>query len=112
MEAGRLDRRLQFQRRQDKENGAGGFVDEWVAQFECAAGRKWLRGGETVIAARLESRQPVILTIRNSAATRQINNDWRAVDLRDGRIYNIRENPKESDDRATLEFLAESGVVT
>lgn len=112
MQAGKLDRRLQFQRREEVDDGAGNTVADWVAQFECAANRKWLRGGESVLAARLESRQPVILTIRNSTSARQIGNDWRAVDLRDDRVFNVREIPKESDDCATLEMLAEAGVST
>lgn len=110
MAAGRLDRRLRFEERQEVSNGAGGFRGEWVHQFTVAAGRKWLRGGEAVIGARLEGRQPAILTIRSSLQARGIGHDWRAVDERDGRVFNLRESPKESDDRAYLEMLAESGV--
>jgi len=109
MGAGRLDRRFAFFRRVEQTDGAGNTVSDWVLQFSQAGNRKVLRGGEGVMAARLESRQPVILTIRASVQARLIGNDWRAVD-RDGTIYNIRENPKESDDRGMLEFLAESGV--
>ena len=109
--AGRLDRRLSFERRTEVDDGYGNTVaGDWTPQFTTAANRKWLRGGEAVMAARLESRQPVILTIRNSVAARHVGSDWRAVDARSGEIYNIRENPKESDDRMYLEMLAESGV--
>lgn len=109
--AGKLDRRLSFYARVEQSDGAGNTAAPfWVFQFEVAAGRAFLKGGESVLAARLESRQPVVLTIRNSTQARQITNDWRAVDTRDGRNYNIRENPKETDDRAYLEFLCESGV--
>ena len=107
--AGKLDRRFSFYKRQEQDDGAGNTVSDWVLQFSQQGNRKWLRGGESVMAARLESRQPVILTVRASTQARAVNNDWRVVD-RDGTIYNVRENPKESDDRGFLEFLAESGV--
>jgi len=112
MQAGKLDRRLRFEKRLEVDDGAGNYTAGWVLQFETAAHRMWVRGGETVMAARLESRQPAVLVVRNSANARQIGNDWRAVDKRDGRVYNIREIPKESDDRAMLEMLAEAGVAT
>lgn len=112
MDAGRLDRRLRFEKRQDVENGAGGYRSDWVQQFECAANRKWLRGGEGVMSARLENRQMVVLTIRACVQARQIDNDWRAVDTRDGRVYNVREVPRETDGRALLEMLAEAGVAS
>lgn len=111
--AGKMDRRIRFERREDVDDGYGNTVaGDWTPQFEQAAHRQWLRGGESVFAARLESRQPAIITVRDSAQARSVTADWRAVDTRDGRIYNIRENPKESDDRRFLEMLAESGVST
>lgn len=110
MDAGRLDRRFSFFRRVEREDGAGNTVAEYVLQFSQAGNRKWQRGGETVLAARLESRQPVILTIRKSVQAGAVNSDWRVVDDRDGTIYNVRENPRASDDRGYFEFLAESGV--
>lgn len=109
--AGKLDRRLRFYKRQDVENGAGGFRADWVFQFEQAACRLFLRGGESVMAARMENRQPVVLTIRKSTQAKAITNDWQARDTRDGRVFNLRENPKESDDRSHYEMLAEAGVV-
>jgi SPP1 family predicted phage head-tail adaptor len=110
--AGNLDRRLRFEKREEQDNGYGSTVSNWVLQFTEAANRVWLRGGETVMAARLESRQPVIITIRNSSRARAVTSDWRAVDTRDGRVYNLRENPKESGSRGYLEMLAEGGVAT
>lgn len=110
MDAGALDRRLDFERSGEADDGAGNTLTTWVHQFTAATNRKWLRGGESVMAARLENRQTAILTIRNSAQARQIDNDWRAVDRRDGRVYNVRETPRESDDSAWLELLVECGV--
>jgi head-tail adaptor len=108
--AGYLNRQFRFEVRSSVSDGAGNTVDDWVQQFTVAAGRTFLRGGEAVISARLESRQPAIVRVRNSTNTRQITPDWRAVDERTGEVYNIREIPRETEDRLYLEFLAESGV--
>lgn len=109
--AGSLDRRIRFEMRNAVEDGRGNTVSgDWLLQFTVWAKRTYRRGGEGVLAARLESRQPVILRIRNSRRARTITADWRAVDDRDGTVYNIRENPQETDDRAYLEMLVESGV--
>lgn len=113
MDAGKLDRRFRFEARQEIDDGHGSPVaGDWLPRFTVWGNRKFLRGGETVIAARLESRQPAILTIRDSRQAREITADWCVVDTGDGRVYNIRENPKLSDDRGLLEMLAEAGVAT
>lgn len=110
MQAGRLDKRLQFAERREIDDGAGNTVAEYVPQYECAANIKRLRGGESVMAARLEAREPVIVTVRACIAARRITNDWRATDMRDGTIYAVKEMPREADNRGHLEFLAMSGV--
>lgn len=118
MAAGRLDRRLTFEVRREQDDGAGNFVSEWVAQFTQAANVKFMRGGESVLAARLEATQPAIVTIRASTQARAIGNDWRAVDARAGMdehgkprvVYQIKEIPRESDDRAYLEIFVVRGV--
>lgn len=116
MQAGELDRRVQFQRRAEKDDGHGNPVSgDWETQFERWAKIKFMRGSESVLAARLEARQPAILTIRNSAEARQVTADWRIVELVEGRngpVFNIRENPTRTDDRAWLEMLVETGVAT
>lgn len=118
--AGDLDRTFRFEKRQEVEDGYGNTVDQWMPQFTARGMRAFLRGGESIIASRLEGRQPAILTIRNHAAAREITNDWRAVDVFGGNdefgvpkvAFNIRENPKLTDDRLFLEMLVESGVAT
>lgn len=110
MAAGNLTRRLQFSKRREIDDGFGNTVAEYVPQFEASAHIKYLRGGESVMASRLESRGPVIVTIRNHAQARTITNDWRAVDVRNNRVYAVKELPRESDNRGYLEFLAESGI--
>ena len=110
MEAGRLNKRLQFSMRMDREDGAGNTESVWIPQFECAAALKRLKGGESVMAARLEAKELVIVTVRRSMNTRQITHEWRAVDLRSGAVYMVKEEPRESDNRGFLDFLAMSGA--
>ena len=110
MDAGRLNRRLQFSERRKTDDGAGNTVAEFVPQFECAAALKRLKGGESVMAARLEAKEQVIVTVRRSMNTRRITQEWRAVDMRTGTAYQVKEEPRETDDRGFLEFLVVSGV--
>lgn len=109
--AGELDQRLAFERRDAKDDGYGNPVSgDWVLQFAAFAKIIRLRGGEGVLAARLEARAPVIITVRNAHDARQITHEWRARDERTGALYAIREQPRLSEDRGFLEFLAEGGV--
>lgn len=91
-------------------NGQGGQRQGWKEQFQSRAHIRFLRGGETVIAARLSGTQPVVVTIPNHEAARAVTTEWRIRDARTGTIYNIRTNPVQSDDRRWLEITAESGV--
>lgn len=58
--------------------------------------------------ARLQGRQPVILTLRKSPDSDRITPEWRAEI--DGRAYNIREHGRPSENRMYVEMLAEGGV--
>jgi head-tail adaptor len=112
--AGRLDRRFQFQVRVNVDDGHGNTVADWFPQFTVAGNRKYiLRGaGEAVIAARLTAKTLATVIVRRSLATQQITADWRAIDTRSGEVFNIREQPQESDDRGYLSFLCETGVAS
>lgn len=111
MSAGLMKERFAFDKRNDLVDGYGNTQSEWVEQYLCWTRRQFLRGGEDVIAARLEGRQPALLTIRRSNMARQITPDWRARDTRTGEIYNIRE-AKPTEDRAYVEILCERGVAS
>ena len=65
-----------------------------------------LRGGETVMQSRMQSRSPVILTVRRSPDAERITSEWRAVI--DGRFYEVREDWRPTEDRLFVEMLAES----
>lgn len=66
---------------------------------------RWLRGGESVMQARMTAKSPAIVTVRTSSLSRQITSEWRM--LIDGREFDVKEHPRESDDRAFFELLVE-----
>lgn len=112
MAAGALNERVTFSRFVSTEDEYGGQVGEWQDQFTAAASITWSRGGEAVLAARLQARQPAVLRIRTSEAARAITPDWRVRNARTGEAYNIRERPREArDSRGYLEMLVEAGAL-
>lgn len=109
MRSGVLYEHLAFDEPLAESDGQGGAVKNWQEKCQVWANYRFLRGGETVQAARLAGKQPVVITIRADSHTRQITTDWRARDLRSGDIYNIRAIVP-TNDRAFLEITAERGV--
>lgn len=108
--AGTLKERVSFAARNGQDDGYGNPVSGWVEQFQDAAEYKHLRGGETVIAARLENRHPQVVRVRASTATRRVTSDWRITDVRTSVQYAIRD-VTASTDRKWIDFLCERGVV-
>lgn len=111
MEAGKLRESITFSSRTSTpdEYGnpeTGGFTDE----FTVSARVRVLKGGEGVLAVRLQGTQPVLITVRSSPDTKQITTEWRAVDANDAsKIYNIRAvTPDEVGD--AIDLLCEQGV--
>lgn len=109
MKAGRLHESVAFDLPQNASDGQGGVEEGWSEGHACRANFRYLRGGETVLKARLEGTQPVVVHIRSCAAARLIETDWRMRDLRRGDIYNIR-SIVPSDSRQHLELTVELGV--
>ncbi|MGB3486672.1 MAG: phage head closure protein [Xanthobacteraceae bacterium] len=109
IKAGDLYYRVHCQKRVERDDGYGNMVAEFTTQFTVRAAYRHLRGGETVMASRLENRHPVLITVRASSQTRQITSDWRLVDARDGIECAIRDVTPETD-RQFITFLCESGV--
>lgn len=120
--APRLDNRVAFDAREVIDDGVGNVEGRFVQQFECWAGFTFLRGTEAVIAARLEGRQPVVVRVRRTAQTSQIQHDWQMRDLRDGSwvgtapdqywdgpVYAVR-SVIPSEDGRWLDVTVESGV--
>ena len=105
-----LDHRAEFSLRESIEDDMGGTRDEWVLQFVEWVGVKYLRGGESVMQARLASRNPVVIVIRNSERARQITSEWQ-VELRSRsgvtKVYAVKEDPRPASNDAFLEMLCE-----
>lgn len=113
MIAGELRERVTFDRRQETNPDApddyGNTVSDWVEQFTVWGSYKPLRGGETVMAGRLEGRRPQIVRVRRSPDTLLITADWRARDVHTDEVFAIRE-VTPTPDRKWVELLVESGV--
>lgn len=85
----------------------GQIVHGYPIVFTTRANLLPLRGGESVMHARVEARNPAILTVRATARTRGVTSDWKV--LIDGRVFDCKEDPRESqDDRRYLEILVEA----
>lgn len=97
------------QKRTEIDDGYGNTVSDFATQFTVRASYRHLRGGETVIASRLENKHPIIITVRSSSQTRQITSAWRLVDARDGTEWAVRDVTQETG-RQWIALLCESGV--
>lgn len=111
MKRAHLDERIVLQRPTATADGMGGTEAGWQDVFETRAHFRYLRGGESVLAGRLQGRLTVVATIPSHHAARQVTADWRLRDARAGTIYNVR-SIIPSDDKAFLELTCESGVAT
>ncbi len=107
--AGDLRERVTFSSEEAGSDDAGGTVTGFVDRFTVWAQYTHLRGGEAVLAARLEGRHSQIIRIRASTQTRQITTDWRATDARTGQVFNIRD-VTPMPDRMWIDILVQSGA--
>jgi hypothetical protein len=112
MAAGPLRDRLEFQQRTTSDDGFGNTVTgPFATVFTAAAQLTPLRGGETVMASRLQGMQPLVCRIRSSVASRAVTTAWQVMD-RNGVVYQVKSPPADPDGkRAWLEFLIEKGPV-
>ncbi len=83
----------------------------WTEQFAVRAQFIHLRGGEDVMAARLEGRHLQVIRVRASTETLVVTADWRIVDKRNSDIFNIRD-VTHNVDRRFIDLLCEKGVAT
>ena len=102
-----LSERVAFDAPTLVQDGAGGQVRDWTQRHHCPAHLRYLRGSETVIAARLAGRQPVVATIRICTAARAIGTDWQMRDMRRDVTYGIKAIVP-TDDRLYLELTCET----
>ena len=110
--SGGLYRKVTLQQPMSGSDGGGGALDGFVDAFTCRAEYVHLRGGESVLASRLEGVHSQVIRVRASSETRAATTDWRIVDARDGTIYNIREISEDEMSRLWLDFLCQRGVAT
>lgn len=105
-----LDFRIRFQGRGEDDNGEP--LAAWEDRFTRWAKITWLRGSESVMASRLEGRQPVVITVRACSQTRLIDGAWRAVNARnDKQKFNITA-ASPAKERGFIDILAVMGGAT
>lgn len=108
--AGPLDKKVAWDKRVAANDGYGNpIAPAFAEQFQCRAGFTFLRGGEAVMAARLQGRQPIVVRIRASIAARLIEPDWQMRNVRTGEAYAVR-SVAEVAGRRWLDVTVESGV--
>ena len=103
MDAGQMTKRATLLEPIEAVDADGQIVQSWRERGTVWCNVRWLRGGESVMQARLASKSPAIVTMRASTLTRRVTSEWK---LRiDGREYDAKEDPRETDDRAFFEVL-------
>jgi head-tail adaptor len=107
--SGALTERLAFLQQVEGDDGHGGVVVGWQEQFQEPARLMPLRGGETVMAGRLQGTQPFVCTVRSSTRTRAVTPAWRAVNARTGTAYNIKAINNPDERNAYLDILMVTG---
>lgn len=107
---GGMRERFQFFSISEVDGPEGATRGAPALQFEIWAQLYFLVGGEQIIAARLQSQQPAVLTIRQSQRTRQITTDWECQHVKTGITYNIRTITDPDMNRDWFDLLIQSGV--
>jgi head-tail adaptor len=107
--AGSLRSRVMLQQRRLDDNGDR--LGDWETVSSGATDHAWwaeilaLRGGEPVMAQRLQGVQPVIIAVRANPTTRAIDNAYRVIGVPDRQVYDITAATLTMD-RAWVEILA------
>lgn len=107
--AGDLFYAVAFGKREEVDDGYGNTQGQFVEEFSTRAGYIHLRGGESVMAGRLEGKHTQIIRIRSTSRSRQITSDWYAQDKRDLKYFAVRDVTPLLD-RQFLDILVEAGV--
>lgn len=115
--SGDLRHLLSFQRKGDADDGFGTIIPgagPFAEVFHAVARLTPLRGGtETIVAGRLAGVQPYTCTFRSHPAARDATTDWRIVDLRTNKIYQVKSPISDPDQKnAYLDMLIQEGAVT
>ncbi|HEV2557959.1 MAG TPA: phage head closure protein [Microvirga sp.] len=109
--AGDLVERVSFAKRQDTTDEYGGVKADWQPQFSRSAMFIMRPGSESVMAARLEGRQPLTIVVRFDSQTKAIGLDWQVTDVRTGKTYAIRAAEDMDRKRQWLSLVCEGGAL-
>lgn len=109
--SGQLHYQVALLKREQVDDGQGNTEGKFVEQFQTRAEFIHLRGGESVLAGRLQGKHTQVIRVRNSANTRLISTDWMLRDVRTGKSFNIRDIEHEVN-RQFISLTCESGVAT
>lgn len=108
-DAGELFYSIAFGKREEITDEYGNTQGAFVEAFHQRAAYIHLRGGESVMAGRLEGKHTQIVRVRASAQARQITSDWYAQDVRTGEYLAIQDVTPGLD-RQFIDLLCENGV--
>lgn len=92
-------------------DGYGNLTSTFAEQFQLHGNFIFLRGGEQVMASRLNGQQPAIVRIRACHDSERITPDWQLRDVREGVTYNIR-SITIAPSRGYFDLLVQAGVAT
>ena len=109
--AGALREIVAFESRTALDDGYGNEIaGPFAEQFTANAQITPLRGGESVIADRLQGTQPVVITVRYNPHALTVRDDWQARNVRTGEIYQIKSGANQDEKRQYMQFMAVRGV--
>lgn len=111
---GSMWHRMAFDKRRDVNPDSpadlGNTQSVFEEQFVVWAAIEPRLGGETVMAARLTGVQTLVITVRQTSATRSIKLDWRMRNVNEGGVFAISSIVDSKDDGEFLDILVQSGV--
>lgn len=109
MEAGELRFQFRFERRKAANDGFGNTEGDWEAPFDWVWGKRvFLRGSESVIAARMTGRSPALLQCRASSEMEMVDTSWRCIDITSGETFNILSVTPDQKNMQ-IDFMIEAG---
>jgi SPP1 family predicted phage head-tail adaptor len=112
IEAGKMTERVTLAARTtenpDSPIDYGNTVSSWADQGSVWSEFVHLRGGEAVMAGRLQGRHTLVVRVRATPFTREVTSDWKVTDSR-GVEYAVRDVTPHVD-RSSIDLLCESGV--
>lgn len=108
-DSGDLNHRVTFGERSEVSDGAGNERGGFADRFTVWAGFVHMRGGEAIMAARLDGRHVQVIRVLTSSNSRLVTPSWLAKDARKGTLFNIRDITPTADGMF-LDMLCETGV--